>query len=53
MNHPASCLETVSLVLYGESDIYKKFPSMLKNNRVPFRWVTYTNEQGKQAYKKI
>jgi hypothetical protein len=37
-NHPASQLEKVSIVLFSDRDFMTSFPSILKQQNVPFRF---------------
>jgi hypothetical protein len=39
-NHPASQLEKVSIVLFSDRDFMTSFPSILKQQNVPFRFVS-------------
>lgn len=42
-NHPASQLEKVSIVLFSDRDFMTSFPSILKQQNVPFRWTNYVH----------
>eukprot|EP01089_Gocevia_fonbrunei_P018558 TRINITY_DN6303_c0_g1_i1.p1 TRINITY_DN6303_c0_g1~~TRINITY_DN6303_c0_g1_i1.p1 ORF type:complete len:489 (-),score=94.01 TRINITY_DN6303_c0_g1_i1:24-1490(-) len=42
-NHPASKLETVSLVLFAEKDVFPEWTTHLNKYGIPYQWKEYTS----------